>query len=86
MTIHTVEILWISTHKNDEAETGWKKLKALHNLYSSPNITIVIKLRCIRCERQHTWQRREMHINWPEILKERDHLEDLDIDETMTLK
>jgi hypothetical protein len=41
MTIHTVEILWISIHKNDEAETGWRKLKELHNLYSSPNISIV---------------------------------------------
>lgn len=38
MTIHTVEILWISTHKNDEAETGWKKLMELHNMYSSQNI------------------------------------------------
>jgi hypothetical protein len=26
-------------------------LKELHNLYSSPNITTVIKLRCMRCAR-----------------------------------
>jgi hypothetical protein len=62
--------------KTDEVTGGWRKLhnEELHNLYSSPNIIIMIKPR-------RSWERyvarigrRGMHVGyWWENQKERDH-------------
>jgi hypothetical protein len=41
----------------DEMVGGWRKLhnEELHNLYSSPNIIRMIKLRRMRLAGQHEW-------------------------------
>jgi hypothetical protein len=66
--------------KTDEVTEGWRKVhnQELHNLYSSPSITGMIKSRRMRWA-EHVAQmgRREMQIGyWRESRKVRDHWED----------
>lgn len=61
--------------------------KELHNVYSSPSIIRVIKLRSIKCIR-HVACMGEMRLHtkfWSEDLKGRDHLEDLGIVECILI-
>jgi hypothetical protein len=70
--------------KRDEMTVGWRKLhkEELHNLYSSPRIIRVIKSRRMRWAGHAARMGREgMYIGyWWESRKERDHLEDQDVD------
>jgi hypothetical protein len=74
----------------DEVTGGLRKLhnEELHNLYSSPSIIRVIKSRGGDGHgMQHEWGRRGMHIGyWWESQKERDSLEDQDVDGWTILK
>jgi hypothetical protein len=69
--------------KRDEVTGGWRKLhdEELHNLYSSPNIIIMIKSRRMRwAGHVARMGRRGMHIGyWWESQKERDNYEDQDV-------
>jgi hypothetical protein len=68
--------------KRDEVTGGWRKLHnvELHNLFSSPSITRMIKSRRIRLAGPVARiGRKGMDIElWWEIHMERDHYEDLD--------
>jgi hypothetical protein len=75
--------------KRDEVTGEWRRIhnEELNNLYSSPNIIRVIKLRRMR------WARHVAHIGgkihkgfWWGNLGERDHLEDLGVDGRIILK
>jgi hypothetical protein len=66
--------------KRDEVTGGWRKLhnEELHNLYSSPSIIRMIKLRRMRWAWHVARMRRNgIHVEyWWESQKERDHWED----------
>jgi hypothetical protein len=76
--------------KRDEGTGEWRKLHIdeLNDLYCSPTIVRVIKSRCMR------WAGHVARIGREEMqtvfrcgkLRERDHLENLDVDERMILK
>jgi hypothetical protein len=76
--------------KTDEATVNWRRLhnEELNDLYSSPNITRLIK------SRRMSWAghvasmgKREVHTGfWWEDLREGDHLGDPDIDRKIILK
>jgi hypothetical protein len=56
---------------------GWRRLynEELHNLYSSPNIVTIIKLRMQWVDMYHSCEILEMHADfWWENMKGRDHL------------
>jgi hypothetical protein len=63
--------------KRDEVTGDWRKLhnEELHNLYSSPNITRMIRIKEVEMGRAcNTNGRRGMHMGyWWERQKERDH-------------
>jgi hypothetical protein len=61
--------------KRDEVTREWRKLhnKELHDLYSSPSITRIMKSRRMRWA-GHEWGRRGTLIDyWWESQRERDH-------------
>jgi hypothetical protein len=69
MNIHQVKlyenrVLRIFGPKRDEVTGGWRKLlnEELHNLYSSPSIIRMIKLRRMRWVGSVARRRRGMHI------------------------
>jgi hypothetical protein len=76
--------------KRDEVTGGWRKLhnQELHNLYSSPNITRMIKLRRMRWTGHVTRMgRKGMLIGyWWENQKERDHWEEQEVSGRTILK
>jgi hypothetical protein len=69
--------------KGDEVIGGWRKLhiEELHNLFGSPSVIRIIKVRRVRWAGHVPYMgRRGMHAGfWWENRKERDHYEDLDI-------
>ena len=70
--------------KRDEVTREWRKLhiEELHDMYSSPNIIWVIKIRRMRCDRHIAYMgREEVHAGfwWGNLMK-RDHLEDPRVD------
>jgi hypothetical protein len=74
----------------DEVTREWRKLhnEELHNLFSSPNITRMIKSRRMRLV-GHVARMREIRTAykfWLESLIERDRFEDLGIGERIILK
>jgi hypothetical protein len=79
--------------KREEVAGGWRRLhnEELHNLYASPNVIRVIKLRRMRWMEQITrmggggGDDRPAKV-WLENLNGRDHSEDLDIDERVILQ
>jgi hypothetical protein len=74
--------------KEEDVRTEKYANEELHNLYSLPNSIRVIETRRIRRGSMlHAWEILEMHVKFrSEILKGRDHFEDLDVDENRTLK
>jgi hypothetical protein len=76
--------------KRDAVTGGWRKLhnEELHNLYTSPSIIRVIKSRRMRCAGHAARMgARRKHIGyWWESQKERDHVEDQDVDGWTILK
>jgi hypothetical protein len=76
--------------KWEEVSTGWRRLhnEELHNLYTSPDIFRVIKSMGMRWTR-HVERNGEMDMHtkfWMEILKGRDHSQNLGIDGKIILK
>jgi hypothetical protein len=70
--------------EREEVAGGWRKLhnEKLHDLYDTPNVIRVIKSRRMRLTGHRTLMGemiRSCNI-WLEILKERDHSEDLGVD------
>ena len=76
--------------KREEVTGEWRKLhnEELNDLYSSPNIVRVIKLRRMRwAGHVDVWRRGEMCTGfWWGKLRERYHLEDLGVDGRIILK
>jgi uncharacterized protein YcaQ len=76
--------------KRKEVTWDWRKLQnvQLHDLYCAPNIVQVIKSRRTRGAGHgaHTGEKRKKFGIWWGKLKERDHLEDLDVDGRTILK
>ena len=76
--------------KRDEVAGEWRKLQTekLNDLYCSPNIVRVIKSRRMRWGTGHAARmgRGEVYTGfWWGNLRERDHLEDLGLDERIIL-
>jgi hypothetical protein len=68
----------------DEVTGGWRKLgnEELHNLYSLPNINMMIKTRRMR-RAGHVARMGKLEVYtkfWFEIVKGEDHWEDLSVD------
>jgi hypothetical protein len=61
--------------KRDEVTGGWRKLQEIHNLYSSPNILMLIKSRRMKwLGHVARMGRRSIHIGfWWKSQKESDH-------------
>jgi len=76
--------------KGTRAIGRWRKLytEVLHGLYSLSNIIRVIRLRRRRwMENVAVWKRRGIHAGlWRGNLKERNHLEGLEVDERIILE
>jgi hypothetical protein len=84
--------------KGGEVRGGWRKLhnEELHDLYSLPSISRIIKSRSMRWaghvarmgrRRRRKRRRRRMHIGfWKERQKERDNCENIDAGERIILK
>jgi hypothetical protein len=73
--------------KRDEVTWKWRRLhnKELYALYSSPNIILVIKSRRQRWEGHVARMGERRGFGWGN-LRERNHLEDLDVDGRIILK
>ena len=76
--------------KRDEVTGEWRKLhnEELNNLYSSPNIILVIKSRRIRLA-GHVALMRRLYVHtgfWWGNLSERGHLQDPVVDERLILR
>jgi hypothetical protein len=80
----------IFTPKRDEVTGGWRKLhnEEPHNLYSSPSIIRIIKLRRVRWAGYVArMRRRGIHTGyWWENQKERNHWEDQEVAGWIILK
>jgi len=76
--------------KEEEVAEDWRRLQneELHNLYASPNIITVIKLRRMKWARHVACMGKlEMHtIFWLENLRGRDHSEHLSADGRIILE
>jgi hypothetical protein len=75
--------------KRDEVMGEWRRLhnEELYDLYASPNIIRDIKSRRMKGTFSTYRRRVEVHTGfWWGNLRERDHLEDLSVDERIILK